>query len=120
MRQSLQQLEILEEKIIMSADNSEVPRGPTADDNHTEEPQDPRWGNESGGDKNDETTMASQPLQLDQVSLDAIISGVSARIMAHPSGGGLSYLSFGCILRTNDRAVVRDHQRQPGNTLAGE
>ena len=70
----------------------------------------------------DEATLQmTQPLLLDQTSLEAMISGVSSRIMSQhqsdqPSTGRNAPPSGSTMPLTTQH----EQQKQPGDTLAGE
>ena len=71
-----------------------------------------KTGNNERRSDNDGTPPASHPLQLDEVSLNAIIAGVSAKLMSNPPVSGVMY--------SEPASQERQQQRQLVDTLTGE
>ena len=71
-----------------------------------------KTGNNKRRSDNDGTPPASHPLQLDEVSLKAIIAGVSAKLMSNPPGSG--------VMHSEPVSQEWQQQRQLVDTLTGE
>ena len=71
-----------------------------------------KTGNNERRSDNDGTPPASHPLQLDEVSLNAIIAGVSTKLMSNPPVSG--------VMHSEPASQERQQQRQLVDTLTGE
>ena len=81
-------------------------------------------GNSPGVHSGDITASSgatqNQPLVLDQASLDAIISGVSAKIMSQPGSQPASTVAGRNAPPSSTSIANEQRSGRPGDTLAGE
>ena len=89
------------------------------DQQRAQEHNNPSPNNASGG--NDRPAQTAQPLVLDQTSLEAIISGISAKIRPPlAAGGNVPPTDPAREQQRQPTGAPHEQQRQPGDTLAGE
>ena len=89
------------------------------DQQGTQEHNNPSPNNASGS--GDRPAQTVQPLVLDQTSLEAIISGISAKFRPSlAAGGNVPPTDPAREQQRQPTGTPHEQQRQPGGTLAGE